>query len=136
MRQDDFAGEGRGGGFAVRAGDRDDGAGQKLGGQFKFADDRFADDARLHQLRRIEGHARANHDQILIAEGAVAVAAGFDRDAVLEEQENPLRSSASGFESETVTRAPRDFRKRAEATPDLPRPTTRTRLSLRSIGFS
>src|SRR4029077_187002 len=45
------------------------------------------------------------------------------------------RSSASGLESDTVTRAPRDLRKRAEATPDLPSPTTRTRLLLRSIEF-
>src|SRR5208283_5345933 len=45
------------------------------------------------------------------------------------------RSSASGLESDTVTRAPRDFRKSAEATPDLPRPTTSTRLLFRSIKF-
>src|SRR5450631_2402720 len=46
------------------------------------------------------------------------------------------RSSASGLESDTVTRAPRDFRKSAEATPDLPRPTTRTRLFCSSIQLS
>src|SRR4029077_16057887 len=46
------------------------------------------------------------------------------------------RSSASGLLSDTVTRAPRDFKKSAEATPDLPRPTTSTRLLLRSIRFN
>ena len=36
-----------------------------------------------------------------------------------------LRSSSPLFVSETVTRAPCAFMKRADATPDLPRPTTR-----------
>ena len=34
--------------------------------------------ARLHQLRNIERHARADDDQVLIAEGALAVLSGFD----------------------------------------------------------
>src|ERR1700691_4461190 len=46
------------------------------------------------------------------------------------------RSSASGLVSDTVTRAPRDFRNSAEATPDLPRPTTSTRLPVSSTFLS
>src|SRR5882762_1162208 len=42
------------------------------------------------------------------------------------------RSWSGDLVSETVTRAPWSFRKRAEATPDLPRPTTSTCLSLTS----
>src|SRR5260221_5384306 len=38
-----------------------------------------------------------------------------------------------GLESETVTRAPRACRTNAAAAPDLPSPTTKTRLSLISI---
>ena len=44
-------------------------------------------------------------------------------------------SSSCGLVSETVTRAPRAFRKSADATPDFPRPTTSTRLLERSINF-
>src|SRR6266481_521597 len=46
------------------------------------------------------------------------------------------RSWSGDLVSETVTRAPRSLRNRAAATPDLPSPTTRTRLSLRSTGVS
>src|SRR5215475_9062991 len=42
------------------------------------------------------------------------------------------RSWSGDFVSETVTRAPRAFRNSADATPDLPSPTTSTRLSLTS----
>src|SRR5437868_14005579 len=44
-------------------------------------------------------------------------------------------SWSCGFASETVTRAPRPCKKRAEATPDLPRPITSTRLLARSKGL-
>ena len=44
-----------------------------------------------------------------------------------------LPSWSCGFASETVTRAPLACRKSADATPDLPRPTTSTRLLARSI---
>ena len=81
----DFACERRGGGLAVRSGDRDDGAGQKLRRQFNLADHRFAESTRLHQRRRIHRHAGADHDQILSAKRAVAVAAGLNRDAVIEQ---------------------------------------------------
>ena len=40
---------------------------------------------RLHQRRRIDRNARADHDQVLSAKGALAVAAGFDRDAMVEQ---------------------------------------------------
>ena len=42
-------------------------------------------------------------------------------------------SWSSDLESETVTRAPRDFRNSAEATPERPSPTTSTRLPLSSM---
>src|SRR4051812_18166791 len=42
-------------------------------------------------------------------------------------------SCACGFESETVTRAPRASKNSAAAAPDLPRPTTRILLSLTPI---
>jgi hypothetical protein len=56
--------------------------------QFDFADHRLSQVARLHQLRRIDRHTRAHHDQILPAKGAVAVAAGFDRDPMLQQKQN------------------------------------------------
>ena len=65
----------------------------------------------------------------------VAVATGFDRDPMLQQEQDFIAQFGSGFESDTVTRAPRDFKNSAEATPDLPRPTTSTRLLLSSIKF-
>src|SRR5205823_3575307 len=44
-----------------------------------------------------------------------------------------FRSWSSVLLSDTVTRAPQDFKKSAEATPERPSPTTRTRLLARSI---
>ncbi len=67
--------------------------GKKLRRQLDFADHGFAARARLHQRRRIHRNARADHDQILFLEGALAVAAGFDRNAVIEQQrEFPCRT--------------------------------------------
>ena len=109
------------------------GPGKKSGGEFDFADDRLAVRRAWTSCGRIEGNARADDDQVLFLKGALAVAAGFDGDAVFEEQQNLVAQLASGLESETVTRAPCALRKSAEATPDLPRPTTRTLLSLRSM---
>ena len=43
------------------------------------------------------GDAGADDDQILLAEGAVAVAAGFDGDAVFEEEENFLAEFGFGL---------------------------------------
>jgi hypothetical protein len=55
-----------------------------LGGEFDLADHRFSGSARLHQRGRVHGNTGADYDQVLSAEGALAVAAGFDRDAVIE----------------------------------------------------
>ena len=44
--------------------------------------------AGLHQGRGVHRNAGADHDQILPAESTLAVAAGFDRDAVIEQHRN------------------------------------------------
>ena len=82
---DDVAGQRGGGGFAVGAGDGDDVALQKTRGQLDFADDGNAHGARLRQLWNVGRHARADHDEVLLAEGALAVAAGFDGDTEIEQ---------------------------------------------------
>ena len=87
---DDLARQGGGRGLAVGAGDGDDLALQEARRQFDFADDGNAALARLHQLRHVEGHAGADDDQVLIAEGALAMLAGFDPDAVVEQRGNFL----------------------------------------------
>ena len=56
--------------------------------QFDLADDRFAELARLHQRRRINRNTRADHDQVLVAKGTLAVASGLDRDAMIEQSGN------------------------------------------------
>ena len=61
------------------------GPGQELRGEFDFADDGFAERAGLHQRRRVHGNAGADDDQVLSAEGALAMAAGFDGDAMIEQ---------------------------------------------------
>ncbi len=83
---DDFAGQRRGGGLAVGAGDGEDVSLEKPRRQLDFADDGNALRARLLQLRHVAGHARADHDQVLVAEGALAVPAGLDRNAFVEER--------------------------------------------------
>ena len=92
-----FAGERRGRGLAVRAGDGDDAAFQKARCQFDFADDRNAARARMDELRHVERHARADDDEVLIAEGALAVLAGFDADAVIEQHRNFLAQKLRGL---------------------------------------
>ena len=44
--------------------------------------------AGLHQRRRVHRNAGADHDQVLSAKSALAVSAGFDRDAVIEQDRN------------------------------------------------
>ena len=88
--------------------------------------------ARLFQLRRVEGNARADYDQILAAEGTVAVTSGFDCDPVVKQEQDLIAQLGLGLGIGNGDRAPRDLRNNADATPDLPRPTTRTRLFLRS----
>ena len=79
----------RGGrGLPVGAGDGDDLAFEKARSQFHLADDGDTQRTRLHQLRNIEGHARTDDDQVLIAEGAFAMLSGLDGDAMIEQQRN------------------------------------------------
>ena len=46
--------------------------------------------ARVYQLRNVEGHARTDDDQVLIAKCAFAVLSGFHADAVIEQQRDFL----------------------------------------------
>ena len=62
------------------------GPGKNCDGQLNLADDCLAQGPGLNQHGRIDGNARAHHDQILPAKGTLAVAAGFDGDAVIEQQ--------------------------------------------------
>ena len=62
--------------------------GQKLRREFDLADHGLAQRARLHQRRRIHGNSGTDHDQILPAERALAVPAGLDGDAVIEQHGN------------------------------------------------
>ncbi len=61
---------------------------QEARGQLDFADDRNAEAARVLQRSDIAGNAGAYHNQILIAEGALAVLAGFHRNAAVEQRRN------------------------------------------------
>ena len=53
--------------LTVGASDRNNGARQELGGEFDFADHRFAKRASLDQGRSIHGNSRADHNQVLSA---------------------------------------------------------------------
>ena len=88
----------------------------------------------LRQLRRIERHAGADHDQILAAKGKQAVAAGLDHDALFEQRGDFLGQRLRPMRtSETVTCAPCGAETDAAARPDFPSPTTRTFLPFSSI---
>ena len=87
-RRDNFTRQSRGRCLSVRPGDSDDVLGQKLGCQLNLTDHGLAHRAGLHQRRRIHRNAGADHDEILPAEGAFTVSAGFDRDAVIEQHRN------------------------------------------------
>src|SRR6266478_872110 len=84
----DFARQSGGGRLAVCARDSNDRPGQKLGSEFHFADDRLAQRTRLFELRSVEWHTRADDDQVLSSEGAVAVPAGFDCDPMVEQKQD------------------------------------------------
>ena len=84
----DFANKRGGSGLAVRSGDGHDRAGQELRRKFDLANHRLAEGPRLHQRRRIHGHAGAYHDQVLASKSAVAMPAGLHRDAVIEQHGN------------------------------------------------
>src|ERR1035437_3145072 len=75
----------RGSGLAVGAADGDDLAFEEARSQFHLADNKNTQGTRLHQLRNIEGHARTDYDEVLIAEGALPVLSGFYADAVIEQ---------------------------------------------------
>ena len=59
---------------------------RKRRSQFEFADNWQAEVLDLDQLRRIEGYAGADDDQILSAEGEQAVATGLDHNALFKER--------------------------------------------------
>ena len=61
------------------------GPGKKLRRQFDLANDAFAQRSSLHQWRSIHRNARADHNQILSLEGAVAMSPGLDGDAVIQQ---------------------------------------------------
>ena len=86
--RDDFTRQSCGRGLSVGTCYGDDVPGQKLRRQLNLADHELTHSAGLHQGRGIHGDAGADHDEILSAEGAFAVSAGFDRDAVIEQDRN------------------------------------------------
>ena len=114
-------------GLTVRTSDGDDVALQKAGRKFHFADHRIAKFASGVELRDVVGNSRAHNDQVLIAEGSLAMLAGFDTDAASRSCGISSRSCSWALASETATLAPRCARNKALATPDFPRPTTSTR---------
>src|SRR5262249_51181552 len=77
MRQN-LARKGRRSRLTIRSGDGDDVAAQKARGKFDLADDLDAELAGLDQVGCIHWHAGADNDQVLVAEGAFALAAGLD----------------------------------------------------------
>src|SRR5208283_6211018 len=66
-----LAGQRSASGLAISAGNGDDWPRQELRRQFNLADHRLPQVASLHQLRRVDRHTRADHNQILPAKGAV-----------------------------------------------------------------
>src|SRR5205807_5089081 len=77
-----------GGGLSVGAGNGNDAAFKKAARQFNLANDRYTQSARLLKLGLVGRDTGADHDQVLIAEGALAVAAGLDRDAPIQQERN------------------------------------------------
>ena len=98
--------------------------------QFHFADDGNAALAGLHQLRHVERDARADDDQVLVAKCALAVLPGLDADAVIEQQRNLVAKLLFRLGIGDGNARACFCRNRALATPDLPSPTTSTRLPL------
>ena len=78
-------------------------------------------------------HSRADHDQVLVLKGALAVLSGFDRNSLLQQRRDFLVKLLLRLGIGNRTRAPRACKNSAEATPDLPRPTTRTFCPLTSM---
>ena len=125
--------ERRSGGFAVRAGDGDHAAVEKAPGQFDFAPDGMPLARAAASAGEICGHAGAENDQILRLEESGPCA---PRSRVTPAARSLAAASArfdSGFSSVAVTRAPCAAQKSAEAMPERAMPTTRTRISFRSM---
>ena len=128
-RSDNFTRQRRGRRLAVGTGDGHDVPGQETGRQFDFANHRFAQSTSLNQRRRIHGNAGTDHDQVLSAKCALAMAASLDRDAMIEqEREFPCRVGLAAWRRKRLRVRHAPFKNNADATPDLPRPTTSTRL--------
>ncbi len=86
--RDDFTRQSCGRGLSVGTCYGDDVPGQKLGRQLNLADHELTHSPGLHQGRGIHRDAGADYDEILPAESALTVSAGFDRDAVIEQHRN------------------------------------------------
>src|ERR1700722_3694565 len=85
---DNLAGQGSRGCFAVGSRNRDNRTFQKLRSEFDLTYDRLSQTAGLYQLWRVDRHTRTDHDKILSPEGTFTVAAGLDRDPVLQQQQD------------------------------------------------
>ncbi len=87
---EDFSGERSRGGFAVGAGNGDGLAFQKAEREFQLAKNGQAEAPDLHELWRVERHARAYDDEVLAAEGEQPMSSGFDRNSLFEKSGNVL----------------------------------------------
>ena len=56
-----------------------------LGREFNLANDGLSRGAGLYQWSSVDRHTGADHDQVLAAEGTLAVAASFHRDSMVEQ---------------------------------------------------
>ena len=82
---EDFAEERGGGRLAIGAGDGENLAFEKAGGELQFADDGAAEALGLHQLGCFERHAGAHDDHVLTAEREQAVTTGLNVDSFFKE---------------------------------------------------
>ncbi len=84
--RDHLAGQAGGRGLAVRTGNGDDLALEETRRQFDFAYHRRAFAPGPRQLRQVRRHSGADDNEVLVPEGALAVLAGFDRDALVQQR--------------------------------------------------
>src|SRR5260370_8951528 len=92
-----FTSEGGGSCLAIGAGDSNDLSFQEAARQFHLANYGYALIARLDQRSDIIGNTGADNDHILSAEGALAVAAGLDGKAAVEQLRNFLAELGFGL---------------------------------------
>ena len=78
-------------------------------------------------------HAGADHDQVLAAEGPLAVAAGLDRDAFVEQRRDLFAQAAPALRIRDGDLRASRLQEQRRRQPGLPRPTTRTLFAFRSI---